>query len=142
MNPFIDALMYALNSDLDDEKTVKEYLHNIELKTASVRPQIVDVIFNAPHTIVKWSDETKTVVKCGPEDKYDKEKGLAMAVAKKYYGNDNDGWYEKLSRWLKEKSKPKPKSKEKPKEKEKKSQEVYVTNVNLDELKKILGLPW
>ena len=44
------------------------------------------VIFNDPATIVLWSDGTKTVVKCGPEDSYDMEKGLAMAIVKKMTG--------------------------------------------------------
>ena len=47
------------------------------------------VIFNAPATVVLWSDGTKTVVKCGPNDIFDKEKGLAMAIAKKMAGNDS-----------------------------------------------------
>lgn len=41
------------------------------------------VIFNDPATIVLWSDGSKTVVKCGPEDTYDMEKGLAMAIVKR-----------------------------------------------------------
>lgn len=47
------------------------------------------VIFNDPATIVIWSDGSKTVVKCGPEDSFDTEKGLAMAIVKKMAGNDN-----------------------------------------------------
>ena len=47
------------------------------------------VIFNAPATVVLWSDGTKTVVKCGPNDIFDKEKGLAMAIMKKMAGNDS-----------------------------------------------------
>lgn len=50
---------------------------------------ICKVIFNDPATVVLWSDGTKTVVKCGPEDTFDTEKGLAMAIAKKMAGNDN-----------------------------------------------------
>lgn len=46
-------------------------------------------IFNDPATVVLWSDGTKTVVKCGPEDTFDMEKGLAMAIVKKMAGNDN-----------------------------------------------------
>lgn len=45
------------------------------------------VIFNAPATIVIWSDGSKTVVKCQPGDEYNKETGLAMCIAKKYLGN-------------------------------------------------------
>lgn len=50
---------------------------------------ICKVIFNDPATVVLWSDGTKTVVKCGPEDTFDTEKGLAMAIIKKMAGNDN-----------------------------------------------------
>lgn len=44
------------------------------------------VIFNGPATIVHWKDGTKTVVKCENEDN-DPEKGLAMAIVKKVFGN-------------------------------------------------------
>lgn len=53
------------------------------------RVSICKVIFNDPATIVFWSDGSKTVVKCGPEDSYDMEKGLATAIVKKMAGNDN-----------------------------------------------------
>lgn len=45
------------------------------------------VIFNNPATIVFWEDGTKTVVKRQKGDRWDKEKGIAMAIAKKLYGN-------------------------------------------------------
>ena len=45
------------------------------------------VVFNNPATIVLWNDGTKTVVKCSDKDKYDKEKGLAMAISKKVLGS-------------------------------------------------------
>ena len=44
------------------------------------------VIFNDPATIVMWDDGTKTVVKCEGE-KFDPEKGLAMAITKKALDN-------------------------------------------------------
>lgn len=50
--------------------------------------QISKVIFNNPATIVLWADGTKTVVKRQKGDRwYDKEKGLAMCIAKKALGN-------------------------------------------------------
>ena len=52
----------------------------------NVTPTIKKVIFNKPATIVYWSDNTKTVVKCGKNDEWDKEKGLAMAISKKLIG--------------------------------------------------------
>lgn len=52
-----------------------------------VIPKIEDVIFNGPATIVKWSDGTKTIVKCCEDDLFDPEKGLAIAVSKKALGD-------------------------------------------------------
>ena len=51
------------------------------------RPEIKNVIFNDPATIVFWTDGTKTVVKCQEGDEFDPEKGLTMAITKKIYGN-------------------------------------------------------
>lgn len=66
-------------------------------------PSIRNVIFNPPATIIYWTDGTKTVVKCGENDVWDAEKGLAMAVAKRAMGNK--GNYNKaLKRWLKDRS--------------------------------------
>lgn len=50
-------------------------------------PVIENVIFNPPATIVFWGDDSKTVVKCQPNDTFSRETGLAMAIAKKVYGN-------------------------------------------------------
>lgn len=50
-------------------------------------PKIEKVIFNDPATIVYWHDGTKTVVKAQDGEPFDKEKGLAMAIVKKVYGN-------------------------------------------------------
>ncbi len=46
---------------------------------------IKEVIFNPPATIVKWKDDTKTVVKC-TDDIFDKEKAILMALFKKFEG--------------------------------------------------------
>ena len=48
-------------------------------------PSIEKIIFNSPATIVFWSDGEKTVVKCFNEE-FDPEKGLAMAISKRYLG--------------------------------------------------------
>ena len=61
--------------------------------------EIKKVIFNDPATIVIWKDGSKTVVKCGENDIYDKEKGLAMAIAKKAFGNKGN-YYEEFKKWL------------------------------------------
>ena len=44
-------------------------------------------IFAPPATIVYWSDDTKTVVKCQEGDTYDKKLGLALCFLKKFTGN-------------------------------------------------------
>lgn len=51
-------------------------------------PIIKKVIISGPATIVKWSDGTKTIVKCQPGDSPDPEKGLAMAITRKALGRD------------------------------------------------------
>ncbi|MBO4543396.1 MAG: hypothetical protein J5725_09490 [Bacteroidales bacterium] len=64
-------------------------------------PKIKRVIFNDPATIVYWEDGTKTVVKCGENDTFDKEKGLAMAIVKRMM--KNKGNYNDIFRkWIKE----------------------------------------
>lgn len=60
---------------------------------------IEKVIFNKPATIVFWEDGTKTVVKCGKRDTFDYEKGIAMAITKKVFGNTN-GYYKKIKNFL------------------------------------------
>lgn len=68
--------------------------------------EITKVIFNDPATIVFWRDGTKTVVKCNPGDKFDPEKGLAMACTKKLFGN-NGFYYDIFRKWLPEEEKEK-----------------------------------
>lgn len=63
-------------------------------------PYIRKVVFNDPATIVFWSDNTKTVVKCGPDDIFDKEKGLAMAICKKMACNDTR-FHKVFKQWCK-----------------------------------------
>lgn len=60
--------------------------------------QIVKVIFNNPATIILWEDGTKTVVKSENES-YDPEKGMAMAMLKKYLGNKGN-YYNIFRKWL------------------------------------------
>lgn len=57
------------------------------------------VIFNKPATIVFWKDGTKTIVKAQGKEKFDKEKGLAMAIAKKALGNEGK-YYDEFKGWI------------------------------------------
>ena len=62
-------------------------------------PEITRVIFNKPATIVFWADGTKTVVKSQGKEKYDQEKGLAMAISKKVLGNEGS-YYDTFKKFL------------------------------------------
>lgn len=61
-------------------------------------PTVEKVIFNKPATIVYWSDGDKTVVKATKGDKYDKEKGLLIAIAKKLMGSKE--FFKVMGDWL------------------------------------------
>lgn len=62
-------------------------------------PTIKKVIFSYPATIVLWSDGAKTVVKCGENDNFDPEKGLALAIAKRFMGNKGN-YYNEFKKWI------------------------------------------
>ena len=76
----------------------KEFVEKLTPVNVDVRGFIRKVIFNDPATIVFWTDNTKTVVKCKGED-YDPEKGLAMCICKKMLGNKGN-YYEVFKKWL------------------------------------------
>ena len=59
---------------------------------------IKKVIFNNPYTIIIWFDGTKTIVKAENES-FDKEKGLAMALSKKFLGNTGK-YYDLFKKWI------------------------------------------
>ena len=65
--------------------------------------EITKVIFNDPATIVFWSDGKKTVVRTQNGDQFDPEKGLAMAISKRFLGNQGS-YYEEFKKWLPEES--------------------------------------
>ena len=89
----IDALCYGYYThEAIKRKRVQDTLRNR-------LPEIKDVIFNDPATIVFWGDGTKTVVKVRSGDNFDKEKGLAMAITKKALGNTGK-YYETIKEWI------------------------------------------
>lgn len=73
---------------ISDINSAKELSKNRMNSFKNYLPKIERAIFNDPATIVFWSDGDKTVVKCRENDIYDPEKGLAMAISKKAFGND------------------------------------------------------
>lgn len=59
---------------------------------------IKKVIFNPPATIVFWSDGTKTVVKAQNDEPFDPEKGITMAITKKFFGNKGK-YFNEIKKW-------------------------------------------
>ena len=92
---------YCYN-DVIATEAVFNHLQNVAYNSMWKRAKIKNVIFNDPATIVFWSDGTKTVVKCGENDIYDPEKGLAMAVSKKCLGTNksHSNYMDEFKKWL------------------------------------------
>ena len=87
----IDEVVY---SELDSY-SMQKLLEEMEMNR---RFEIKKVIFNDPATIVIWANGAKTVVKAQNE-KYDPEKGLAMAFAKRALGGKGS-YYDIFKQWL------------------------------------------
>ena len=86
-----DELKKMLNAFFGAGLTVSPY--------QKAMSRIKNVIFNDPATIVFWNDGTKTVVKCGKDDTFDPEKGLAMAISKYFF--DNAGYFNDVfKKWI------------------------------------------
>lgn len=93
------AEWFEMNNPRDYTRLFKPCTDGTE-KIAQGRPiEIKNVIFNDPATIVFWGDGTKTVVKCGEDDIFDPEKGLAMAISKKFLGNQGN-YYNEIKKWV------------------------------------------
>ena len=81
------------------KEEAKKPVDSFETKqSTNRRAKIKDVIFSDPATVVFWNDNTKTVVKTRGGEKYDKEKGLAMAIIKKIAGNTSN-YYNIFKEW-------------------------------------------
>lgn len=90
-----DLTHFECFATLDEPNEVRQAVRR---KPFNGTPFIVDVIFNEPATIVFWSDGTKTVVKTQNGEKFDKEKGLAMAIIKKSLGNKGS-YFNEIKKW-------------------------------------------
>lgn len=91
-----------------DKYSTNDVKNTLDLYNRISEPDIKDVIFNDPATIVSWTDGTKTVVKCQDDDVYDREKGLAMAIVKKKMGTKGS-YYNIFTKYLTEDDKRKKK---------------------------------
>ena len=94
----IDITLSSRPTTAKKEET-KKPVDSFETKqSTNRRVKIKDVIFSDPATVVFWNDNTKTVVKTRGGEKYDKEKGLAMAIIKKITGNTGS-YYNIFKEW-------------------------------------------
>lgn len=92
--------LYDIRNDAEVPRNIYRNILNSTYGIGSSHiPEIKNVIFNDPATIVFWEDGTKTVVKCQDGDEFDPEKGLAMTIVKKAYGNKGS-YCNKLKKWL------------------------------------------
>lgn len=91
----IDRAIYtAMAIDYSRQSTERAEKNDI-VRFGMCNVNIRKVIFNNRCRI-----GTKTVVKCGPDDIFDKEKGLAMAIVKKMAGNDSR-FHKVFKKWCK-----------------------------------------
>lgn len=94
-NAYQDVYNIYLQRDIAATQALFESMFGISKTTMGIK----NVIFHDPATIVYWMDGSKTVVKCQSGDTFDPEKGLAMAITKRVYG-DNGHYYELFKDWL------------------------------------------
>lgn len=156
----IDAYKFALNAKYGiDTDNINDMWPKVELLAArgngktfwsmkkwhdylGLRPTVEKVIFNGPATIVLWTDGTKTVVKCEDEE-FDKEKGLAMAITKRFLGTNKSGsnYYDIFKKWIPEEETVEVEHYDKiiKTEKEKETTNKVVKKVKKTTLKKALG---
>ena len=79
----------------EPSQAVKDQSRHKMVQSMDMLLGIQNVKFQDPATIVFWDDGTKTVVKCQKGDKFDPEKGFAMAIVKKKVGR-NEGYFNKI----------------------------------------------
>lgn len=95
---------------LINSKTYEE-IHQLEkmFNSRPTLPNIKNVYFNNPVTVVLWDDGTKTIVRCQDGDTYSRETGLALCMAKKAMGNKSN-FNDIFKKWIPEEKKEKPKN--------------------------------
>ena len=93
----IDMPSPILMPTIDEKICCRERNYLVSATRLMPVPKIKNVIFNPPATIVFWKDGTKTVVKAANEE-FDAEKGLAMAVTKKCFGNNYE-YFKQVKKW-------------------------------------------
>ena len=82
----------VFSGSLEKETTKEPEKKNETAKAPHYVPyayKVKRIIYNDPATIVFWNDGTKTVVKRGPSETFNKYTAFCAALAKKMYGNNS-----------------------------------------------------
>lgn len=98
---YINRFSYEYDPNIRNNLNA-EYKKYINYCNSYIMPKplaIEKVIFNDPVTVILWNDKTKTVVRRGEYETYDPEKGMAMAISKKFLGNKGN-YYETFKKYL------------------------------------------
>lgn len=82
----------------DKEREASE-LEARRLVNDRLRDMIRKVTFSGDWTIIKWSDGTVTKATRRKGEKYDKEKGFLVCVAKKLFNNKGSVFNEVMKKW-------------------------------------------
>lgn len=76
--------LYSWNTRIKDLSKFDSHYTTTQRSKAPL-PTIVNVWYNNPYTTVVWSDDTITKAKCKEGDIFDRDAGLSICIAKKYY---------------------------------------------------------
>ena len=98
-----DSEHLAWNHNPDDLPIIKFHSNKNDFRHICI-PEIKELVFNDPATIIFWEDGTKTVVKAQNGEAFDKEKGFCMAIVKKLFGNEGN-YYNIVDKWINKKAK-------------------------------------
>lgn len=95
MNNYMAEAIKATTAHAESMEMLRRRRHNPVL-------EIKKVHFNNPATVILWTDGTKTIVRAQSGDEvYDPEKGMALAIAKKFLGNKGN-YYNVFDKYLSE----------------------------------------
>lgn len=94
-----DFLMKDYKAKSNTSYCLVDYTHASKIKLQPLK--VKKVIFNGNRTIVIFDNGTKSIVKC-EDEKFDKEKGLAMALVKAVYGTNesHSNYYNIFKKWI------------------------------------------
>lgn len=86
----------------------ENYINNLlnsgyttSINNSNKMPQIKDVKFNGPATIVFFDDNTKVVIKCNDTDIFDPEKAVMICVLRKALGMSGSQFKKWVGKWTK-----------------------------------------